>query len=161
MGQTLKWWSAQLTDGQPRWREQKDIYNQRDLTKKGTAIRKTPRSSIGGVSKEKKKNSSSDETRGQTLTASSTTPLMSLFPKDPARPLTKSLQRPVLKPASLSNSLYLTRWVWVHSHLQWKASTPKLGPYNIYIKGLILAIWSCKITLAPLPLNNITDQKCP
>ena len=34
MGQTLKWRPAQSTDGRPRWREQKNIYNQRDLTKK-------------------------------------------------------------------------------------------------------------------------------
>ena len=33
MVQTLKWWPAQSTDGRPRWREQKNIYNQRDLTK--------------------------------------------------------------------------------------------------------------------------------
>ena len=33
MGQTLKWWPAQSRDGRPRWREQKNIYNQRDLTK--------------------------------------------------------------------------------------------------------------------------------
>ena len=65
MGQTLKWWPAQSTDGRPRWREQNNIYNQRDLTKRGTAIQKTLRSSIGGVSEEKKKNSSSDEARGQ------------------------------------------------------------------------------------------------
>ena len=52
--------------------------------KGGTAIRKTQGSSIGGVSEEKKKNSSSDEARGRTLTLSSTTPLTILFPKDPA-----------------------------------------------------------------------------
>ena len=41
------------------------IYNQRDLTKRGTAIRKTPESSSGAVSEEEeKKNSSSDEARG-------------------------------------------------------------------------------------------------
>ena len=34
MRQTLKWRLAQSTDGRPRWREQKNIYNQRDLTKK-------------------------------------------------------------------------------------------------------------------------------
>ena len=34
MGQTLKWRPAQSTDGRPRWREQKNIYNQRDFTKK-------------------------------------------------------------------------------------------------------------------------------
>ena len=37
------------------------IYNQRDLTKRRRAIQKTPGSSIGGVSEEEKKNSSSDE----------------------------------------------------------------------------------------------------
>ena len=57
-------------------------------------IRKTQESSIGGVSDEKKKNSSSDEARGRTLTISSTTPLTILFPEDLARPLTKSSQRP-------------------------------------------------------------------
>ena len=36
---------------------------------------------------------------------------------------------PVLKPASLPNSLYWTFWVWVCSHLQWE--TPqKTGPYR-------------------------------
>ena len=70
--------------------------------KGGTAIRKTRGSSIGGVSEEKKKNSSSDEARGRTLTLSSTTPLMILFPKDPARPLMKSSQRPQF----LSSLLY-------------------------------------------------------
>ena len=35
MGQTLKRRLAQSTDGQPRWREQKNIYNQRDLMKGG------------------------------------------------------------------------------------------------------------------------------
>ena len=88
MGQTLKWWPAQSIDWRPRWREQKNIYNQRDITKRRTAIRKTPGSSIGGVSEEKKKNSSSNKARGRTLTLSSTTPLTILFPKDPVRPLT-------------------------------------------------------------------------
>ena len=36
---------------------------------------------------------------------------------------------PVLKPASLPNSLYWAYWVWVCSHLQWK-EPPKSGPYN-------------------------------
>ena len=40
------------------------IYNQRDLTKRGIAVRKTPESSSCEVSKEKKKNSSSNEARG-------------------------------------------------------------------------------------------------
>ena len=36
---------------------------------------------------------------------------------------------PVLKPASLPNSLYWACWVWVRSHLQWK-TPPKLGLYS-------------------------------
>ena len=35
---------------------------------------------------------------------------------------------PVLKPASLPNSLYWACWVWVRSHLQWDPQ--KTGPYN-------------------------------
>ena len=70
------------------------IYNQRDLTKRGTAIRKTPDSSSCVVSEEEKKNSSSDEARGRTLTLPLTTPLTILLPNDLARPLTKSSQRP-------------------------------------------------------------------
>ena len=41
--------------------ENRRIYNQGDFTKKGTTIRKTPGSSIGGVSEEEKKKSSSVE----------------------------------------------------------------------------------------------------
>ena len=44
------------------------IYNQRGLTKKGIAIRKTPKGPSCVVSEEEKKNSSSDEARGQTFT---------------------------------------------------------------------------------------------
>ena len=61
---------------------------------RGTAIRKTPESSISGVSEEEKKNSSSDEVRGRTLTLPPTTLLMILFPNDPVRPLTKFSQKP-------------------------------------------------------------------
>ena len=71
------------------------IYNQRDLTKRRTTIRKTPESSSCVVSEEEKKNSSSDEARGRTLTSLPlTTPLTILFSNDPARPLMKSSQRP-------------------------------------------------------------------
>ena len=62
--------------------------------KRETTIRKTPGSSIGGVSEREKKNSSSDEAQGWTLTFSSTTPLTILFPNDPAQLVTKSSQRP-------------------------------------------------------------------
>ena len=70
------------------------IYNQRDLINRRRAIRRTPESSIGGVSEEEKKNSSSDEARGRTLTLPPTTLLTILLPNDLARPLTKSSQRP-------------------------------------------------------------------
>ena len=71
------------------------IYITREISRRGGRhFRKTPGSSIGGVSEEEKKNSSSDEAQGRTLTLSSTTSLTILFPKDPARPLTKSSQRP-------------------------------------------------------------------
>ena len=59
-----------------------------------TAIRKTPGSFIGGVSEEERENSSSDEAQGRTLTLPPTTLLTILFPNDPARPLTKSSQKP-------------------------------------------------------------------
>ena len=38
---------------------------------------------------------------------------------------------PVLKPASLPNSLYWARWVWVRSHLQWKAPPPQIGTLQL------------------------------
>ena len=60
------------------------IYNQRDLTKRRRAIRKTPESSSCAISEEEKKNSSSDEARGRTLTLPPTTPLTILLPNDPA-----------------------------------------------------------------------------
>ena len=57
------------------------IYITREISRRGgRAIRKTPGSSIGGVSEEEKKNSSSDEARGRTLTLFSTTLLTILFP---------------------------------------------------------------------------------
>ena len=49
------------------------IYNQGDFTKRGTAIRKTQGSSIGGVSKEEKNKLSSAEDRGRALTFPPTT----------------------------------------------------------------------------------------
>ena len=52
-------------DGQDE--ENRRIYNQGDFTKK-KAIRKTQRSSIGGVSEEEKKKSSSTKDRGRALT---------------------------------------------------------------------------------------------
>ena len=34
---------------------------------------------------------------------------------------------PILKPASLLNSLYWACWVWVRSHLQWKTPPSQIG----------------------------------
>ena len=58
-------------DGQDE--ENGRIYNYGDFTKRGTAIRKTQRSSIGGVSEEEKKKSSSAEDQGRALTFPLTT----------------------------------------------------------------------------------------
>ena len=82
------------------------IYNQRDLTKRGTAIRKTPKSSSCAVLKGEKKNSSSDKARGRTLTLPPTMPLTILLPNDPVRPLTKSSQKPSSWAQFLSPLLY-------------------------------------------------------
>ena len=79
-------------DGQDE--ENRRIYNQGDFTKKRTAIWKTPRSSIGEVSEEEKKKSSSIEDRGRALTFPLTTLLTIQFPNDPAQPLKASSQRP-------------------------------------------------------------------
>ena len=57
-------------DGQDE--ENRRIYNQGDFMKK-MAIQKTQRSSIGGVSEEEKKKSSSAKDRGQALTFPPTT----------------------------------------------------------------------------------------
>ena len=59
------------------------IYNQRDLTKRGRAIQKTPESSSCAVSEEEEKNSSSDRL----------SPLLYVV-GDPALLLTKSSQMP-------------------------------------------------------------------
>ena len=40
---------------------------------------------------------------------------------------------PILKPASLPNSLHWACWVWVCLHLRWK-EPPKLGPYSIFLR---------------------------
>ena len=120
MGQTLKWWPAQSTNGRLRWREQKNIYNQRDPTKRGTTIRKTPGSSIGGVSEEKKKNSSSDEAWGRTRPSPQLRRWRSCSPRILPDRWWSPHKGPVLKPASLPNSLYWACWVWVRSHLQWR-----------------------------------------
>ena len=62
--------------------------------KRGTVIRKTQGSSIGGVSEKEKNKSSSAEDRGRALTFPSTTLQTIQFPNDPARPLKAFSQRP-------------------------------------------------------------------
>ena len=63
----------------------KRIYNQRGLTKKGIAIRKTPEGPSCVVSEEEKKNSSSEDRLSPLLYAIG----------DLALPLTKFSQRPI------------------------------------------------------------------
>ena len=107
------------------------IYNQRNLTKRGTAIRKTPKSSSCAVLKGRRRTHPRMRPEDglwpfpQLCRWRSYSPTI-LF--DRWRSPRKSL---VLEPASLPNSLYWACWVWVRSHLQWK-TPPKSGPY-IYI----------------------------
>ena len=78
-------------DGQDE--ENRMIYNQGDFTKSKT-IRKTPGSSIGGVSGEEKKKSFSAKDRGRALTFPPATLLTIQLPNDPARLLKASSQKP-------------------------------------------------------------------
>ena len=85
--------------------------------KRGIAVRKTPETSSREVSKEEKKNSSSNEAREQTFTPP--LPLWwSCSPTILPDRWRSPRKGPVLEPASLPNSLYWACWVWVHSHLQ-------------------------------------------
>ena len=89
----------------------------------GIAIRKTPESFSYIVLEEEKKNSSSDEARGQTFTPPPhlwRSCSLTILPDRWWSPR----KGPVLEPASLPNSLYWACWVWVHSHLQWR--TPQI-----------------------------------
>ena len=61
----------QQMDGQDE--ENRRIYNQGNFTKRGTTIRKTQGSYIGGVSEEEKKKSSLAKDRGRALTFPLTT----------------------------------------------------------------------------------------
>ena len=50
---------------------------------------------------------------------------------------------PVLKPASIPNSLYWSCWVWVRSHLQW--NTPlQIG--TLQLKYVVIMIWTLMLT---------------
>ena len=79
-------------DGQDE--ENRRIYNQGDFTKNRRTIRKTPRSSIGGVLGEEKKKSFSVEDRGRALNFPLATLLTIQLPNDPAQLLKASSQRP-------------------------------------------------------------------
>ena len=137
MGQTLKRRLAQSTDGQLRWREQKNIYNQRDLMKGGRKFGRYQEVLL--VEYQKKRRRIHPRTRPedgpwpppQLRRWRSCSPM--ILPDHWRSPH----KGPVLKPASLPNSLYWACWVWACSHLQWK-TPPKSGPYNYYYYFLIL-----------------------
>ena len=74
--------------------ENRKIYNQGDFTKNRRTIRKTPRSSISGVSREEKKKSFSAEDRGRALTFPPATLLTIQLANDPAQLLKASSQKP-------------------------------------------------------------------
>ena len=121
MGQTLKWWPAQSTDGRPRWREQKNIYNQREISR-GRGRQFGRHQEVLLVEYQKKRRRIHPRMRPedgpwpplQLRCWRSCSPTILL---DHWR---SPHQGPVLKPASLLNSLYWAYWVWARSHLQWE-----------------------------------------
>ena len=126
-------------DGQDE--RSKRIYNQRDLRRKG-AIRETQESFSGAISEEEKKNSSSDEAWGRTLTLPQLRRWQSCSPTILPDRWRSPCKGPVLEPVSLPNSLYWACWVWVRLHLQWKIPPPNQEPTSInlnnYYKKIIL-----------------------
>ena len=120
MGQTLKWRPTQSTDGRPRWREQKNIYNQRDLMKGRRQFGRHQEVLL--VEYQKKRRRIHPRMRPEDgpwpppqLHRWRSCSLM-ILPNRWRSPH----KCPVLKLASLPNSLYWAYWVWAHSHLQWK-----------------------------------------
>ena len=72
---------------------------------------------------------------------------------------------PVLKPASLPNSLYWACWVWVRSHLQWK-TPPQIGTLQIgFLIHWIFILWwpNCvkKLNIGPwILIVQTPDRWC-
>ena len=114
------------------------IYNQRGLTKKSIAIRKTPKGPSCVVSEEEKKNSSSDEARGQTFT-----PPLRRWRSYP------TVDEVITKARFLSPLLYqihcirLVGFGFAHAYSE---EPPESGPYNIKIQCW-LCIWMCLSTI--------------
>ena len=65
-----------------------------------------------------------------------------------------SRKGPVLKPASLPNSLYWACWVWVRSHIQWKTPS-KSGPYNMSYKINIVKTTNRCVVCGSLNLSTL------
>ena len=97
-----------------------------------TAIRKTPGSSIGGVSEEEKKKSSSAEDRGRALTFPPTTLLTIQFPNDPARPLKTSSQRPSSQ-ARFSTKFIVLGLLGLGLLTSTVKGTPQIGTLQLYL----------------------------
>ena len=102
------------------------IYNQKDLMKKSIAIRKTPEGPSCVASEEEKKNSSSDEARGQTFT-----PPLRRWRSCP------TVDEVLTKARFLSPLLYQIHYIgpvgfgFAHAYSE---GPPKTGPYKL--KGL-------------------------
>ena len=106
------------------------IYITREISWTRTAIRKTPGSSIGGVSEEgKNKNHPRPRTEDELWPFPQPRCWRSSSPTILPDRWRHPHKGPVLEPTSLPNSLYWTCWIWVCSHLQWN-EPPKSGPYN-------------------------------
>ena len=108
-------------------------YITREISRRrGTAIQKTPGSSIVGVLEEgKKKNHPRPRTEDELWPFPQPRCWRSSSPMIPPAHWRRPHKGPVLKPAYLPNSLYWACWIWVCSHLKWK-EPPKSRPDNIY-----------------------------
>ena len=145
MGQTLKWWPAQSTNERPRWKEQKNIYNQRDLTKGGRQFGRHQEVLLVDYQKRIRRIHPRTRPEDGLWPSPQLCCWRSYSPRILPDRWRSPHKGPVLKPVSLPNSLYWARWVWVHSHLQWKAPpqirtlqlAPSVGRTCVLVRTII------------------------
>ena len=118
-------------DGQDK--ENIRIYNQGDFTKRGT-IRRRQEVLLVECQERRRRNHSRPRIEDELWPFPPPRCWRSNYPTIPPDCWRRPHKGPVLKPASLPNSLYWAYWVWVWicSHLQWK-EPPKTGPYTFLL----------------------------
>ena len=114
-------------DGQDE--ENRRIYNQRDFTKKGGKFGRRQEVLSMEYQKRRRRNHPRPRTEDELWPSPQPRCRQSSSPTIPPNRWRCSHKGPVLKSASLPNSLYWACWVWVYSHLQWK-EPPKSRPYK-------------------------------